>query len=935
VVADVHNVNIDWLNECVEEVDVIVTEVENVRDCVSDDVTVKSTEMDISRCVSFGKSLRKDNTGHNIIGLDTQASGSITNDRNLIGNIDLTRCYQISGWNGKCGDTATREPSYGGMNKWFGKIIYNKDATMTLISYWDLILKFDIVWSKNGKVCTATHKQLKSMVIEFGYKESSDKKSRVLVADISPLYRDICGEQNDLKVNALTTEESKELRKDEYARALEVLRFHSFVHPGDKAMEEFVSKGCLLDIPFVIGDCRNAVQVRDGECSACALGKATRKSRVRKCSETTPSRTLPLPPLIERVETTNLRKEILGFDCFFIDGIRFLISVGKHVGLINVVQLINGTKPVVGKAMLEVIKAYQRNRMEVMTAISLSGTALDDDDDGETGASSHGVGEITSDSEAAIVNSGLEMLAVHGIRVCPKSAGEHVGFVERPIRTIKERVACIRTCIAYEMTDLFLGYMVVYVTNWLNLMTKTERGSSAYIRSTCRKLSYKDLTRARFGDFVVATRVEKVITANGLQGEAGVCLGPSLNSPGSIYFYSLTTKEVKLRHRFEVLTNIDGVELFGVNKHALPVTKYARLVSTYNTTLFRVQSSELGGGSIYSPMAVAGVSNTSDSEESNLPIEGISTTHMETPYSGVSRGDKKMASMGSSHIGNGITESNMEGYRTSQRTNGSMQKEYDESSMAYMQKNIGSPLKLENAFKKVEWKSPISTQHDMAGTSSIEVKAPVTKAVVLPVVLPLVTQKEQRTSGRTRSTVNYRELNGNRDRKDRALAEIGITEDVVVNQMNLSEGVKIYGQRAHDAMVSELKQIVIDYEVAKPSHLDFSDVTYMRAHDLINQKLDDTVKARYVIGKQVGNGTPIDWGIDTYSPTIDMKLLIMMLSLCLEEKLELDIWDVKGAFLKADMIKSGIYMKAQPHIAKMILDLRPDWLDYRKADGSL
>jgi hypothetical protein len=65
-------------------------------------------------------------------------------------------------------------------------------------------------------------------------------------------------------------------------------------------------------------------------------------SRVRKRSETAPGQKPPLPPWIERGETTNNRKEIWGFDCFFIDEIQFVISVGKHVGLINVVQVVNG-----------------------------------------------------------------------------------------------------------------------------------------------------------------------------------------------------------------------------------------------------------------------------------------------------------------------------------------------------------------------------------------------------------------------------------------------------------------------------------------------------------------------------------------------------------------------------------------------------------------
>ena len=89
------------------------------------------------------------------------------------------------------------------------------------------------------------------------------------------------------------------------------------------------------------------------------------------------------------------------------------------------------------------------------------------------------------------------------------------------------------------------------------------------------------------------------------------------------------------------------------------------------------------------------------------------------------------------------------------------------------------------------------------------------------------------------------------------------------------------------------------------------------------------------LGKPVKEDEDIDWGIDTYSPTIDMKLLFLMFSLFIEYNLDLEVWDIKGAFLKAEMARKGIYAKIQPFIARMMVELKPEWNSFIKEDGSL
>ena len=207
---------------------------------------------------------------------------------------------------------------------------------------------------------------------------------------------------------------------------------------------------------------------------------------------------------------------------------------------------------------------------------------------------------------------------------------------------------------------------------------------------------------------------------------------------------------------------------------------------------------------------------------------------------------------------------------------------------------------------------------------------------VLPVLL--------RRSNRKTMSQNYKNLDRygvTRHHKNGLhwVKHISTVEDHAVNvkQLNFKRGVEVYGDAAKEAIKKELRQVVVDYEVCSPVMLNQSDVSFMRTHDLITEKLDGKIKARYVVGKVAKQRglQSIDWGIDTYSPTIDMKLLNTMASLCLDEKLRLEVWDIRGAFLQAKMATKGIYARIEPHIAEYMVELKPDWVKFLKHDGSL
>ena len=102
------------------------------------------------------------------IGLDTQADGSITGRRALIGHLEEPN-VRIHGWDGM----PNKELCSKGWNPLLGEIVYSKSANnTTLLSYFDLLKHFNVSWSSNGTICKATSKRNSDLKLDFKFRSS-------------------------------------------------------------------------------------------------------------------------------------------------------------------------------------------------------------------------------------------------------------------------------------------------------------------------------------------------------------------------------------------------------------------------------------------------------------------------------------------------------------------------------------------------------------------------------------------------------------------------------------------------------------------------------------------------------------------------------------------------------------------------------------------
>jgi hypothetical protein len=133
------------------------------------------------------------------------------------------------------------------------------------------------------------------------------------------------------------------------------------------------------------------------------------------------------------------------------------------------------------------------------------------------------------------------------------------------------------------------------------------------------------------------------------------------------------------------------------------------------------------------------------------------------------------------------------------------------------------------------------------------------------------------------------------------------------------------GVNAMNSVWKELKQIVLDYDVCSPVAKE-----RMVKNCHLSHALYDTIKdkARLVIGKKI-HDLVVDYGINTSSPTVNGKIINFMLSLCIEHNLDLEVWDVKGAFLKSPLDIEGVFVRLDATVtAEIILMLKNECVEH-------
>jgi hypothetical protein len=753
---------------------------------------------------------------------DTMASNSITNDVRLFGKGGPTdTCdFNVVNWNDetlkvtKCGMTA------------FGMMLFDDRCCGTLLAAYEMKRCSKLKWVDEDVAVSCIMKADASVTLNF----SMTNEERVLVCDVDDTtYIRICNMHYSAEAHDEQVEEVKILRatldQGSFARSMEVIHAHQV---SCHACMEYISMSAQLQLlsnmPFNKGDVSNVILISDGKCPCCALAKCTKDSinpnnKYDHSSDSTLpdyDKSFPCDP-----ESSN---ETVAFDYMFIDGKPVLVGMGRNKGYVHVVPTGSRTAKKTKKAIELIIGDYKRFGVEV---VGLANGKKSSKSPHRTRANSMVVA-TESDNEAAFVDNAISSMSRrYKIYSSFVVAGEHVAYIERVIRTIKERVMSMRLSLKFPLNDKLLMWLVAHATMWINILFSKRSPLSAWRNMTNKILNYRDITRTKFGDVVVCSRTG-ILTKGQSRGELGLSLGANPRQPGAIFFYSFESRRVKTRLRFKSGIDIDCTATLGINK-------------TY-----------------VEPAAVA-KSYLQYVKKRNLTIEQLMEAETEPPDN--SGGDKAVAS-------------------------GVFMNDHDVE----------------------ELPEDFSIDGD-------DTKVPSEKDATVLSVRTVKHMVQQSKSG----YVEDRNINWNR-----AMGRVD----------------PIDKKTAYDAVMSELRQIVVDYSVCTPISPNMRVDNFHMSHDLY-----DTLKnkARLVVGRKIKD-VIIEYGVELNSPTVNGKLMNVMLSTCLQMELDLEVWDVKGAFLKAPLHTEGVYVKLQSKIVDLIVEMLTDnklddylnrWSKARRTDGSV
>jgi len=876
----------------------------------------------------------------------------------------------------------------------FGPMLYSEGCTGTILCADDVYRHWRCSYGEEELRMTATHRTIRNLKLEF----NSIAGDKVLSCDVPDrVWEQICALAHDVSPVEMNGEAPGDgqaveilqaLSRDDFRRVMEGVRFHECsMHAGQASLSNTLEHHLLNNSPISSRDIYNILLASPGPCNRCLCGKSKHRStnpRKRRQEDIRDKRDA-MPDFSERPTG-----EVLGLDLMFEDGQVYLIVVGRHMGYIHLVPVTSKKKTGVCKAIKEVILDYRRNRIQVVSLYAERfpwGTA------GAIISDSLTLNEVESDNEGAFVAAAVELLPEFNIRSTFVAAGEHVGYVERAIQTIRTRAHATMVGLKWQMPPRVKMYCLLNVAVWMNILAGSRTSDSAWLLLTARTLNYRDLTNTVFGDLVVAHRTSVSLPPGQAAGELGISCGPVATAPGAIYFFSLSTREVKVRRRFKVATPVDmALYDFKPNPHWVAMGDVGK--SYLDFTRNRPRPNTPGEDDVApdgerEPPAgsfmTSGASEGALLEPETIEIHGVETAPVQSPppvtppvsydrnvhLREQAAGRLEMLELDDDRVATHL-QFDDDAMEVAMRAEEHLEARIDDRAAETQKRTSGKkgkrraggapkPTVSRGASPRPDYQVPDWVSQSSSPFTTGTQPPPTTPTEGVPdpasTHVPDVNIGAHRESVRKQPT---RQLprRGARDRRwqgscrsatlkrhkamrvlcrcmlameGKAVQPDGVPQESF-KTINWEKAAKLMDKAVDAAIDIEVKQIADLYSVCHPVH--DTPAEYHRSVDLLDRKADGTWKARLCVSLTAHGGT-IDYGIDLYAPTIDLKVVLLVLSIGLQAGSELTTWDVKGAYLKSPLPTKGVFVLLKPHVAAKMVECKPEWKSFLRPNGSL
>ena len=316
-----------------------------------------------------------------------------------------------------------------------------------------------------------------------------------------------------------TVDNNKKLfTRKEVERAEQAVRLYAKLgRPGQDVFESILSKGLIKNCPITADDAKRAIVIY-GQDLYSLKGKMVKSA----------SRALPafVPISIPKYILQHHKHVTLSADFFYAQGMPFLHTIAKKIRLLTGTQTSNRSKKVMLSELFRVFQIYESRGFKIAN--------------------------LHADAEFECIRN--EILP---IELTTTAADEHVGDVERSIRTIKEALRCIIHSLPYKKyTKLMINKLITYVLRNRNQLP-ARNGISDCLSPLSMVMGYPmpDYNRMQleFGTYVQAYECRRFTNRTDSRSTGAIALSMSPGANGTYEFMSVHTGKIIRRKHFTIL----------------------------------------------------------------------------------------------------------------------------------------------------------------------------------------------------------------------------------------------------------------------------------------------------------------------------------------------------------------------------------------------
>ena len=799
--------------------------------------------------------------------LDNQATTNIFGNANLLNDIhEVTTPLHIHGI------TGVLMIKQQGTLPGHGTVWYHPQVSVNIISMAKFKQQYHITYD-SGKDNAFIVKEHGNTQTKYIFHESDDG-----------LYYHEVNNTQQIYITTVTENKQKYSQID-VKRADGVQALQKVIgHPTAKQLSYLLDHHLIPNSPFTSHDVRRAEQIY-GPHLGNLKGKTTQRNPptvdqiMQQCPDT----------IIEQYGNV-----MLSADVMHVNGIPFFVTRSRHIhfGTVDVLPSLQAID--IGAALCRVVNIYARGGFQVTTALM--------------GGAFAGLHDVCNQLQITLNTT---------------SRDEHVGDVERYIRTVKERMRGISNTIPFKrLTRNMVMELAKPVVYWLNSVPSNTGVSpmmSPRTIITGQLLDYHKHCRYKFGDYVQTHKEHDNTLLSHTVG--AIALRPTGNQQGGYFFMSL--------HTGRIINRLHATKLPMPSEVIIRVEQLAKAQNMIPSLAFGNRDNRLIMQDIidddetenaYIPTDEADSTLYYDQETSQTQMVNNDTAADIEEYNNAPHSDMPTDMI---HMNDAATVSTMTNEMTTLTGTGNNQviplSDVVEEDDQNEEDDKGAIQCLEEDIE-----TPMNTSHHESNQKDEQQN-------ITPTPTENITDKtmddEMDVKYGTRSTRwNLRQRKQRTyDHKYDEHVEIFVAQSseatLATPQMPIRRGLKLFGSQGISAVKAELQQLH-NLKVMEPKPLTTTQKWEALGYLMfLKRKRSGKIKAR-----GCADGRPQRAYIpqeDARAPTVSTEAVFMTAVIDVMENRMLAVVDIPGAFMQADM-DPGVYMRIDGAMAELLMEIDHD-----------